>query len=339
MRITRSIPLLVVLLLALQSEAAAAAPEGDIGFLAQPAVGSSTAPGGGYFLIPAAPGVVVDQAVALRNDSDAPIDLRLAAVDATTANLGGSAFALDDDPRAKTATWVSLDQTSITLPPRGSLTVPFTVSVPADAASGVHLAGISILAPVAERAAGEGEGGQAGASVDVQSRRVIAVQVDLPGPAEPELVITGVAPIARPDGLYVEIGIENRGRGLTQAEGQITLPDDGFDQSFDIGTFVPGTSIAYPIRWTSKTVQGDHAGRVEIRYGDRVAVWDGTFTVGEPLLEEQANRQTRPPSASPPPDDESSPVGLVFGAAAGALLLLGGGVLLGRRSRVVGRED
>lgn len=333
MRIARLIPLLAILLLALHPEAVSASPDGDVGFLAQPAAGSSMDPGGGYFLIPAVPGAVVHQAVALRNDADVPLDLRLAAVDATTANLGGTAFALDDDAKAKTATWISLAQTTVTLPPQGSLTVPFTVTVPSDAAGGVHLAGISVLAPVAAKSAGLSDAGQAGASVDVQSRRVIAVQVDLPGPADPELVITGVSPVARPDGLYVEIGIENRGRGLTQADGQLTLPDDGFEQSFKIGTFVPGTSIAFPVKWTGETVRGDRSGRVEIRYGGRVAVWHGTLTVGEVLLEEQAKRQTQPPSSPPRPVAASFPIGLAALGAAAALLFLGVGIFAGRRSR------
>ena len=335
MRIARLIPLLVILLLALHPTAAGASERG-VRFLAQPAIGSSTAAGGGYFLVSAAPGDVVDQAVALRNDSDAPLDLRLAAVDATTANLGGTAFALEDGAPAKTATWLALERTAVTLPPKGSLTVSFTVTVPSDAGSGVHLAGISILAPVAAKGADGNVAGHAGASVEVQSRRVIAVQVDLPGPAEPELVITSVAPIARSDGMYVEIGIENRGRGLTKAEGEITFPEDGVEQSFAIGTFVPGTSIAYPIKWTNEPVHGDRAGRVELRYGDRVAVWTGTFTVGERLLEEQANRQTHPPSPQTPSKGDSVPVGVVIGAAVGSVLLLGGGVVLGRRSRGAG---
>jgi hypothetical protein len=194
------------------------------------------------------------------------------------------------------------------------------------------MAGISVLVPAAKDAAVEG-GSKAGASVTVQSRRVIAVQVNLPGPADPELVITGVAPGARPDGLYLQVAVDNKGRGLTKGEGVVTLADDGFEQKFSIDTFVPGTSIAYPIKWTDKAVDGDHPAHVEIRYGDRMTVWDGKFTVGTAVKEEQANRQVTPPSDSSTAPDSGLPVGLIAGGVVGAVVLLGGGILLGRRSK------
>lgn len=51
------------------------------------------------------------------------------------------------------------------------------------------MAGISISTPEADGGPAEAGGGQAGASVDVHTRPIIAVQVNVPGPAEPELVI------------------------------------------------------------------------------------------------------------------------------------------------------
>ena len=333
MRILRSALVLACAILPLSPVAAGAAAEDAPKFLAQPAAGSSTEPRGGYFVVAGSPGKTFTQSVALRNDSEGPLDLHLTAVDAATAQRGGSSFALETDKRAQTATWISLDKTSATLAPRASLTVPFRITVPADAVSGVHLAGISVLVPAAKDAAAEG-GSKAGASVTVQSRRVIAVQVNLPGPADPELVITGVAPVARPDGLYLQVAVDNKGRGLTKGEGVVTLADDGFEQKFSIDTFVPGTSIAYPIKWTDKALDGDHPAHVEIRYGDRVAVWDGKLTIGKAIKEEQANRQVTPPSdSSTSSPDSGMSFGVIAAGILGAVVLLGGGILLGRRSK------
>lgn len=332
MRILRSALVVACALLPLAPVAAAAADAAP-NFLAEPAAGSSTESHGGYFVVAGSPGKVFTQSVSLRNDSDGPLDLRLGAVDAATAQLGGSSFAVETDKPAQMATWITLDTTSVTLAAKASLTVPFHVSVPADAVSGVHLAGISVLVPAAKDAAVDA-GNKAGANVTVQSRRVIAVQVNLPGPADPELVITGVAPVARPDGLYLQVAVDNSGRGLTKGEGVVTLADDGFQRNFTVDTFIPGTSIAYPIKWTDKATDGDHPAHVEIRYGDRVAVWDGKFTVGEALKKDQANRQITPASPSSQASTKSggTPVGLLAGAGLGAVVLLGGGVALGRRS-------
>lgn len=344
MRILRSALVLACAFLPLAPVVAGAAADTNPKFLAEPAAGSSTEPHGGYFVVAGSPGQVLTQSVALRNDSDAPLDLRLGAVDATTANLGGSAFALDTDAPAQMGGWIALDKTSLTLAPKASLTVPFRITVPAGATSGVHLAGISVLVPAAKDAALDAAGNKAGASVTVQSRRVIAVQVNLPGPAEPELVITGVSPVARPTGLFLELAVSNRGGGMTKGEGVVTLAKDGFEQKFSVDTFIPGTSIAYPIKWTDgKAVDGDHPARVEIRYGDRVAVWDGKFTVGAEVRKDQANRQVTP-SATGPAKSGGLPMGLIVAGILGALVLLGGVFVLGRRTKdaapnvVAGRE-
>lgn len=332
MRILRSALVLTCALLPFVPSSAGAAEDEKAKFVAQPAAGSSMEPKGSYFVVAGAPGQVVTQSVALRNDSDRSLDLRLAAVDASTAQRGGTAFALDTDKAAKTGTWVALDRTAVTLAPKASAIVPFRITVPVGAASGVHMAGITVMVPARANDA-DSATGQAGASVTVQSRRVIAVQVNLPGPADPELVITGVAPVARPDGLYLEVAVDNAGRGLTKGEGVVTLADDGFEQKFSIDTFVPGTSIAYPIKWTDKALDGVHPAHVEIRYGDRTAVWDGKFTVGEAIKKEQANRQVTPPSDTSASPDSALPVGIIAAGIVGAVVLLGGGILLGRRSR------
>ena len=143
------------------SAAAAAAPDTDATFLAEPAAGSTTDPKGGYFLVATAPGQVVTQSVGLRNDSDHPLDLRLAGVDAATAQRGGSSFALDTDTPAKAGAWLALDQTAVTLGAGASLTVPVRITVPADAISGVHLAGIAVMSPT-PAIAGEGATAKAG---------------------------------------------------------------------------------------------------------------------------------------------------------------------------------
>jgi hypothetical protein len=330
MRTVRSALLLACATLLLTPTIATASQAEDPKFLAEPAEGSSTEPRGSYFVVAASAGSEFTQSVALRNDSPSPIDLRLAAVDAGTAQRGGTSFGLESETPSQAGTWVVLERTSLTLAAGESALVGFKVTVPADATSGVHLAGISVLSPT-QAAGADGAEAKAGASITVQSRRVIAVQVDLPGPADPELVITGVAPIARPDGLYLEVAVDNRGRGLTKGEGDLTLPGENFASPLSIETFVPGTSIAYPVKWADSVSDGERDAHVEIRYGDRVAVWDGKFRVGEEVRDELANRQVDPPA--PVPSSGGSPVLLVLGGVLGAVVLLGGGIILGRRSK------
>lgn len=336
MRAVRSLGLCALVLFVCAS--AAAAQDDGVDFVAEPVPGSQTAPGGGYFLLEAAPGEEISQSIGLRNDADEPLRLRLAAVDAVTGQLGGASYELDGETPTRTGSWITLDRTVITLQPRASAIVSFRVAVPTDAETGHHLAGISISVPTQQHDSPEAGQGQAGASIDVQTRRIIAVQVQLPGPADPKLIIHGVTPAARPDGLYLEVAIENDGHGLTKATGVVNVDD--FEREFEIDTFVPRTSIAYPVRWTDDADDGEHQAAVELRYGDEIARWDGTFIVGEAVRDELADRQV---AATPPPDDNDDPeipVAVVMGAAAGgAALALGtAGMIVHRFRRPIGKH-
>lgn len=276
---------------------AAAAPEGDVAFLVRPAPGSSTPPNGGYFVLDAEPGDQVTQTLELRNDSPQRIQLELAAVDATTGSLGGASYGLASDQVRHTATWITLGDTSVSLDPDASARIPFTVTVPADADSGEHLAGLSVAA-LDDDSAAPTSGETGGASVDIRTRRVVAVQMNLPGPAEPELVIDDVRAAASPQGLVLEIGIDHVGTALTRGEGTITLPGEDFERTFEVDTFVPRTSIAYPIPWTPETREGSHEASVEIRYEGKVATWQGEVIVGQEVLTELAERQVDPAPGS-----------------------------------------
>lgn len=333
----KALHLLVGGALLLVATSPASAQDSDAAFVAEPVPGSRLAPTGGYFLLDAEPGERIEQSIGLRNDSRQQLELRLAAVDATTGPMGGASYALPDEEPSRTGAWITLERAAVTLGPGASAVVSFTVTVPDDATTGQHLAAVSIAAPSAAGGSAESDEGQAGASVDVQTRHVIAVQVDVPGPADPELVITGVTPAARPDGLYLEIAIENKGLGLTKAEGVITVDDD-FEREFDVDTFVPGTAIAYPVKWRADADDIEHQAAVELRYGDKVARWEGTFTVGERVRDELEERQVTSPAEQNDSDGEVPVAVILGGAAAGALLAAGGGYALLQLRRPPGKH-
>lgn len=275
--------------------ATALAQQPGVEFAVEPGSNSQTAKGGGYFSIDGEPGKRVRQSLTLRNESAKSLTLRLAAVDATTGQLGGVSYALPDEPVERTGAWIELDETQVRLRAEEGRRVGFEVSVPADAIGGEHIAGITVWEVGEEEAGEEAEA----VSVVVQTRRVVAVQVDLPGEKVPELVVTGIDPVARPDGLYLEIGLENRGTALTQGAGSVEIPALGFARDFSVDTFVPKTSIGYPIKWTDEPEEGVFEATVEIDYEDGVAEWAGTFTVGNPVLEDLEDRGVEVPKTFP----------------------------------------
>jgi hypothetical protein len=280
-----------VLLIALAAPAGAADARGDTDWFAEP-VPSSSLTDGGWYRLAMEPGTRVEQAVSVRNTAAAPVELRLAGVDAVTGARGGVSYGPADQAPVTVGTWIELSRDSVVLQPGATEVVPFTVAVPADAPPGTSLGGIAIWAPAdARTSAADPSAGGAAALVSVQTRRVIAVEVALPGPDDPELVIGGVRASARPDGLYLEVDVRNEGHGLTKATGALRVPAAAFSRDLTVDTFVPGTAIAYPVKWEG---DGDPQGRdvtVELRYGDRVATWSGTVDVQDAVREELSDRQ------------------------------------------------
>lgn len=266
-----------------------AAAQEEPSFVAQPAPGARTDPGKAFFLLEVEPGTRLSQRVGLRNDGDQRLTLDLAAVDGETAESGGVSYNLAAEPVEGPGGWISLERESVTVGPGESLTVPFRVAIPKDAVSGIHLGGISV-----EPADAEGPEPTGQAQIVITTRRVVPVVFDLPGPQDPELVIHGVEPDARPDGVYLEIEIENVGTDATEGEGLVVVDDAGFEEEFIVGRFVPHTSIRYPVKWAATAADGEYCASVELTYevgnGSKTAAWDGCFAVGERIQEQLEDR-------------------------------------------------
>ncbi|MGH2734650.1 MAG: WxL protein peptidoglycan domain-containing protein, partial [Actinomycetota bacterium] len=263
-------------------------------FSARPAAGASASDTGEYFDIEARAGSTINQSLVIKSFSPEPVSLRLSPVDAGTGATGGIIYAFERAKPRRVGAWLSLESRRVTLVPGSSVSIPFTVSVPPGAESGLHIGGIAVSRSDAkERRAPRG-----GASIDVDVRRVVPVVVTLPGPAAPRLDILGVRPVVRPEGINLLVEIENDGTDLTTGEGVIMLREDGFRSDFFVDDFVPHTHIEYPIEWKQQAAAGEYKARVELRYGSKRAVWRGTFTVDGSVVDELEARGLTPPVAA-----------------------------------------
>lgn len=325
------------LLVAAASAAAPfAAPAGarpaPVAYDVVPAPGSSLSARGDYFAVKGEPGEELTESLLLENDSRRAITLRLSAVDALSGQFGGVSYGSHSRPPTRVGAWIALDARSIRIGPQSSRRVRFTISIPEAARPGEHLAGIAVWSPadVKQQTPRPGSATQARASIVVTTRRVVAVAVRLPGIAERRLAVTGVRPIARPDGTYLEIGLANRGSALTKATGRVSLPDERFERAFSVDTFVPGTTIAYPVKWQQRPAEGEYDAKVELRYDGRTVSWDGSFTVGDALAGELTDRGA---TRGREPDESSSRSVPRVALAAAALALVAALVWLLRRRR------
>jgi hypothetical protein len=188
-----------------------------------------------------------------------------------------------DSPDTGTARWIIVSVPQITLVPQQGRQVAFTVQVPKGTPPGQYLAAISVSVPLPADAAGSGprDGpNSAGFSVALQPQRIVAVEIDVPGPRAPNLVVSGVDPKATGGGVDLGIHIANQGNAFAHGSGVMRVADTNTDFTFPIRTFVPGTSIVYPAQWTKTVVPGLHHVEVDLTYeGGRRATWNGTVNL------------------------------------------------------------
>jgi len=241
----------------------------------------------GYFVYPLQPGANTTGAILVRNIGTAPITVHLATVDATTAQKGGSAFAEVGTTPAAVATWLQLDQASVTLDPKKQQKVGFTVHAPGEAKPGQYLAGITAyVADAPSNSAKPQASGGFSSVVVTKTRYVIGVEVDVPGAASSSLSIGNVKLLTYPSGTYLGVEMRNDGGMFLKPSGTLILNDSAgkqlLKQPIAMGTFVTGTDVTYPIIWPGAVAPGSYTVAVELAYGEgKQAIYNGAIEISD----------------------------------------------------------
>ena len=296
-------------------------------FVAEPEPGPDTTLG--YFRIEIAPGTTVSQSVRLRNPGAETIVIHAAAVDTDTASLGGVSYDMATSKPAAAGKWIELDRQSVKLPPSQSARLSFSVTVPADVGPGDHVGGLALWVESKQKdATGSSGAGKAGASVSVQTRRIIAVQLVTPGALDPALEVQGVQAIGRPAGMYLDVAIAGVGTQLT-GDGTLHLDLPGREFAYDgaLGTSVPGTNMAYPVQWTTQPEDGVYPAHVVLTYAGKTTEWTGEFRVGSEQQEQLTDRLVGEETSS---GGHKTIILIAVATLAGLIVV---GVLIGRRPR------
>ncbi len=298
---------------------------------AEPVPGSQVAPKGSYFLLHAHAGDVVTQQVRLTNANGHAVTARVDPVDAFTNDATGTAFGNVGSGSATTSRWITVDTPELTLQANEQRNVSFTVRVPSSVTPGQYLAGVSAWVPLTGAATAPDAGANRAAfELNIQYQRVVAVEVDIPGPAAPQLVVTGAEPAASPRGIDLDVHIANRGNAFAHGSGVIRIADTQTDYTFTINTFVSRTAIVYHMPWTKQVAPGSHHVEVDLTYeGGRRATWTGTVAITG-ALQNQLEGALRNVTVGARRHGGIN-VLVVIGAVAAALLVLGA-IALRRRT-------
>jgi hypothetical protein len=328
-----------VALVALGTAAFAAAPasaatKGTDTVTAYPTEGSHVAPNTHYYRLTAGPGASVTQSVHLVNKNKHAVDVRIAGLDGYTSDATGAAYTPTGSDAKATGTWIVVSTPELTMQPNEERDVSFTLHVPATAKPGEYLGAVGLWVPLDSSSTTVPGGKQAGFAVTLQGERVIAVEVVVPGPTVARLAVTGVKPVAAPDGLRLEVGIANKGNTFTKGSGVVSVADTNLTFPFQIDTFVSHTAITYRVPWTRTVVPGDHDVSVKLTYADgRVTTWNGTVAIAGELQRtlQQGLDENAVGAAKPASSHSLTP--FLGVALLGALACVGGAVVLRRRRR------
>ncbi len=278
-----------------------------------------------YFVFHASAGDTVTGRVEVVNPGATAGQVQLSAVDATTGQTSGAVYLSTQAPRRGVGGWLSLAQSRLSLAGHERRTVRFTLRVPAGSGPGQHLGGL-VATPVGGPGSGQvTKRGRSTFRVNIREISIVAVQVDVPGPARQALAITGLTASGRPNYQTLLIGLANTGNTLFKGHGRVAVEHSGghgvLEQSFALDTFVPRTQIAFPIYVRGPRLPpGAYSAAVTATYGDHHTV---RRTIAFRISDHQV-RQTYGSAAGPGP--LTSRAGSQGGVP--VWVLIGGAVLL-----------
>jgi hypothetical protein len=185
--------------------------------------------------------------IALRNPARTRLRVVLDPVAGNTIDTLGSTYGLAGSAGRGPASWLRLGRRRAPLAPAPTAVVPISVQVPANAAPGDYLGGVSVE-QLGQQAKSAIRGGVSTASV---VRYAIGVETSIPGPRHPLIQFTGARLEHQPAGLSFRLEARNPGNVILQSVAGRALITRGSRvvarAALGPGTFVTGTSIAYPI--------------------------------------------------------------------------------------------
>ncbi|TMK96908.1 MAG: hypothetical protein E6G34_13765 [Actinobacteria bacterium] len=185
--------------------------------------------------------------IGVRNPTGRPLRVALDPVAGRTIDTLGSTYGLRGSGAREPASWVRLGRRRITLAAGATAVVPVSVLAPRDARPGDYLAGIAVE-QLGQRAQSTARRGVSVASV---VRYAIGVEASVPGPRHPLIRFTGARLERQPAGLAFLLEARNPGNVILQNVAGRALVTRGSRVVARValgpGTFVTGTSIAYPI--------------------------------------------------------------------------------------------
>ena len=219
----------------------------------------------GYFVYTVKPGASHAGFIIVSNTGKTKGTVKLFTADGATGHTTGTVYLTDKAPTHAGA-WVHLAQSSVPLAPGQSRRVPFTVTVPSGTDPGEWVGGI--VAETARQVTGPKSKSKTSVQIRVRDLTIVAVQANVPGPAKVAFDIGDVKTGGQRGFQQLIVHIANTGNVLVKPKGVATV----YDKSgavvealpFSMDTFLPQTSIDYPILLKKALAAGSYTTSISL---------------------------------------------------------------------------
>jgi WxL interacting protein linking bacterial and host surfaces len=296
----------------------------------------------GYFVYSLAAGHSQTGTVIVSNAGTAKGTVKLFTADATTGPTTGAVYETDKKP-SRAGAWITLSATAVTLAPGQNKRVPFTLHVPAGQKPGQWVGGIA--AEASHRVSASKSKQKASVQIRIRDLTIVAVQANVPGPPIVSMVIGRVTAGGQHGFQQVFVHLASNGNTLVKPTGKMFVYDASKKLletlPFAMDTFVPQTSIDYPVLLKKALAAGDYHATVTLDVNGHTFRATPAFSVSKQNVAQvftSASPTQPPPAASSSSGTSSTPWAAIAVAVAAAVALLLSFLWLVRRRREVPPE-
>lgn len=199
-----------------------------------------------YFHINLAPGSTIDKTAILTNHTGVAVRMQTYAVDGHTTPQGGFGFAAEHDRRTSVGAWSSLSSTTVLVPAHGQATLPFHLTVPANAPPGDYYGGIVMQAPPVAGQTVTMQGGTA-VQLNIIQRQAVRVYLTVAGTRRNALRLGAPSWTHAGPGVRFYVTVRNTGNTVLHPSGTLTLRSRvGVNQRLRLNTpesLLPGETV------------------------------------------------------------------------------------------------
>ncbi len=223
------------------------------------------------------PGDIINDVATVKNLGDKPVQARVYPVDATSNDSGSFILRLENEARNGIGKWTNINTASaFTVPPQGSVDVPFQIKIPDALTPGQYFGGIVLEeanpAPTISQFAASAANGQTICCTNIQIKTRIGLRIYLtiPGTIKDSMLWTGFTTTQKNKTTNFQFEIKNTGNVALEPIATITVYDnmgnqiDRFQKS--LGDSLPGTEISPVVSWDKQPLFGSFKAVSELDY-------------------------------------------------------------------------